>query len=96
MSTNLKIDRHTEEAKNLRMFLFTLAEDAEEWFYSLPAGSITTWEKWKQLFLMSIFMLMFFSRKYMISWILNKMMENHWVMLTRHSRDYWLLVLLTT
>src|SRR3954462_12505331 len=30
MSTTLKIDGHTEEAKKLRMFLFTLAEEAEE------------------------------------------------------------------
>lgn len=42
MSTTMKIDGHTEESKNMRMFPFILAEDAEEWFYSLPAGSITT------------------------------------------------------
>ena len=42
MSTTLKIDGHTDEAKKLRMFPFTLSEEAEEWFYSLPAGSITS------------------------------------------------------
>ncbi|XP_050909163.1 uncharacterized protein LOC127122934 [Lathyrus oleraceus] len=38
MSNTLKIDGHTEEAKKLRMFPFTLAEEAKEWLYSLPAG----------------------------------------------------------
>jgi hypothetical protein len=41
MTTLLKIEGHSEEAKKLVMFPFTLSEDAEEWFYSLPAGSIT-------------------------------------------------------
>ncbi|XP_058763585.1 uncharacterized protein LOC131637037 [Vicia villosa] len=44
MRTTLKIDGHTDEEKKLRMFPFTLAEDAEECFYSLLAGSITSWE----------------------------------------------------
>ena len=35
MSTTLKIGGHSEKAKKLRMFLFTLSEDAKEWFYSL-------------------------------------------------------------
>lgn len=30
MSTTMKIEEHTEESKQLRMFTFTLAEDAEE------------------------------------------------------------------
>lgn len=42
MSTTLKIEAHTKESKQLRMFPFTLAEDAEKWFYSLPADGITT------------------------------------------------------
>ena len=33
------------------MFPFTLSEDAEEWFYSLPAESITTWEQMEHTFL---------------------------------------------
>ena len=28
-----------------------LSEDAEEWFYSFPAGSITTWEQMEKTFL---------------------------------------------
>lgn len=55
MSTTMKIDGYTEEAKKLRMFPFTLAEDAEEWFYSLPAGSITTWEQMETTFLNEYF-----------------------------------------
>lgn len=37
------------------MFLFTLAEEAEEWFCSLPAGSITTWEEMEKAFLNEFF-----------------------------------------
>lgn len=55
MSTTLKIDGHTEEAKKLRMFPFTLAEDVEEWFYSLPASSITSWEEMETVFLNEYF-----------------------------------------
>ncbi|KAI5434229.1 hypothetical protein KIW84_021191 [Lathyrus oleraceus] len=55
MSNTLKIDGHTEEAKKLRMFPFTLAEEAEEWFYSLPVGSITFWEEMEKSFLNEYF-----------------------------------------
>ncbi|XP_050876308.1 uncharacterized protein LOC127080013 [Lathyrus oleraceus] len=55
MSNTLKIDGHTEEAKKLRMFPFALAEEAEEWFYSLPAGSITTWEEMEKAFMNEYF-----------------------------------------
>ena len=51
MSTTLKSEGYSEEAKKLRMFSFTLSEDAEEWFYSLPAKSITTWEQMEKTFL---------------------------------------------
>src|ERR1051325_3158881 len=51
MSTTLKIDRHIDEAKKLRMFPFTLSEDAEEWFYSLLSGIISTWEDMEKLVL---------------------------------------------
>ncbi|XP_050909161.1 uncharacterized protein LOC127122932 [Lathyrus oleraceus] len=56
MSNTLKIDGHTEEAKKLRMFPFTLAEEVEEWFYSLPAGSITSWEEMEKPFLNEYFL----------------------------------------
>ncbi|XP_058725794.1 uncharacterized protein LOC131597097 [Vicia villosa] len=55
MSTTLKIDGHTEETKRVRMFPFTLADEAEEWFYSLPEGSITTWEEMEKGFLNEYF-----------------------------------------
>src|SRR3954469_21676635 len=51
MTTSLKIEGHSEEAKKLVMFPFTLSDDAEEWFYSLPAGSITTWQQMETTFL---------------------------------------------
>ena len=63
MSTTLKIDGHTDEAKKLRMFPFTLSKDAEEWFYSLPAGSISTWEEMEKFFLDEYFPASFYIRK---------------------------------
>lgn len=63
MSTTLNIDGHTEEAKKLRMFLFTLSEDAKEWFYLLTAGSITTWEQMETTFLHEYFPASVFLRK---------------------------------
>ncbi|XP_050916073.1 uncharacterized protein LOC127131182 [Lathyrus oleraceus] len=63
MSTTLKIDGHTEEAKKLRMFPFTLSEDAEEWFYSLSAGSITTWKQMETTFLQEYFPTLVFLKK---------------------------------
>lgn len=55
MSNTLKIDGHTEEAKKLRMFLFTLAEEGEECFYSLSTGSIASWEEMEKAFLNEYF-----------------------------------------
>ncbi|XP_058768596.1 uncharacterized protein LOC131642353 [Vicia villosa] len=55
MSSTLKIEGHTEEEKRLHMFPFTLTGEAEEWFYSLPAGSITTWAKMEKAFLQEYF-----------------------------------------
>ncbi|XP_050909268.1 uncharacterized protein LOC127123046 [Lathyrus oleraceus] len=63
MSNTLKIDGHTEEAKKLRMFPFTLAEEAEEWLYSLPAGSITSWEEMEKASLNEYFPASVFLRK---------------------------------
>lgn len=63
MSTTLKIDGHTKEAKKFRIFPFTLDEDAEEWFYSLSAGSITTWEEMEITFLNEHFPASVFLRK---------------------------------
>src|SRR3954469_4888449 len=63
MSTTLKIEVHTEEEKKLRMFPFTLVEELEEWFYSLPAGSITSWEEMEKAFLNEYFPGSVFLRK---------------------------------
>ncbi|XP_050901426.1 uncharacterized protein LOC127108096 [Lathyrus oleraceus] len=63
MSNTLKIDGHTKEAKKLGMFSFTLAEETEEWFYSLPARSITTWEEMEKAFLNEYFPASVFLRK---------------------------------
>src|SRR3954466_1860175 len=63
MTTSLKIEGHSEEAKKLVMFPFTLSEDAEEWFYSLPAGSITTWQQMETKFLNEYFPTSVYIRK---------------------------------
>lgn len=63
MSTTLKIDRHFEEAKKLRIFLFTLAEDVAEWYYSLPSGSITSWEEMETTLLNEYFPASIFLKK---------------------------------
>ena len=63
MSTTLKINGHTEEQKKLRMFPFSLANDAEEWFFSLPDDSITTWEEMETAFLKEYFPASVFIRK---------------------------------
>lgn len=63
MSTTLKIGGHTNEAKKLRMLSFTLAEEAEEWFYSLIAGNITSWEEMEKDFLNEYFPESVFLRK---------------------------------
>ncbi|XP_050896632.1 uncharacterized protein LOC127103410 [Lathyrus oleraceus] len=63
MTTSLKIEGHSEEAKKLVMFPFTLSEDAEEWFYSLPAGSITTWQQMETTFLNEYFPASVYIRK---------------------------------
>ncbi|XP_050909358.1 uncharacterized protein LOC127123153 [Lathyrus oleraceus] len=63
MTTSLKIEGHSEEAKKLVMFPFTLSEDVEEWFYSLPAGSITTWPQMETTFLNEYFPASVYIRK---------------------------------
>ncbi|XP_050876203.1 uncharacterized protein LOC127079892 [Lathyrus oleraceus] len=63
MSNTLKIDGQPEEAKKLRMFPFTLAEEAKEWFYTLPASNITSWEEMEKSFLNKYFPASVFLRK---------------------------------
>src|ERR1044072_1801687 len=63
MNTTLKIDGHTDEAKKLRMFPFTLSEDAEKWFYSLPSMSVNTWEEMEKKFLNEYFLFSVYIRK---------------------------------
>lgn len=63
MSITLKIDGHNEEVKKLIIFPFTLAEDVKEWFYSFPAGSITTWEEMEITFINEYFSAFIFLRK---------------------------------
>ncbi|XP_050909052.1 uncharacterized protein LOC127122813 [Lathyrus oleraceus] len=63
MTTSLKIEGHSKEAKKLVMFPFTLSEDAEEWFYCLPTGSITTWQQMETTFLNEYFPASVYIRK---------------------------------
>ncbi|XP_020551114.1 uncharacterized protein LOC105165924 [Sesamum indicum] len=45
----------TEEQVKLRAFPFTLGDKAKDWFYSLPSGSIVSWNELKKLFLENYF-----------------------------------------
>ena len=45
----------TEEQINLRAFHFSLKDDATDWIYFLPPGSITTWKKMQSQFLGKFF-----------------------------------------
>ncbi|KAK4400859.1 hypothetical protein Sango_1192000 [Sesamum angolense] len=45
----------TEEQIKLRAFLFSLADQAKDWLYFLPSGSITTWNDLKRQFLEKYF-----------------------------------------
>ncbi|KAL0400274.1 UNVERIFIED_CONTAM: hypothetical protein Sradi_2370700 [Sesamum radiatum] len=46
----------TEEQVKLRAFPFSLAEQAKDWLYLLPSGSITTWNDLKRQFLKKYFL----------------------------------------
>jgi hypothetical protein len=58
-----KVDGNSEEAKRLRLFPFSLTDDAKEWFDSLPAGSITTWNEMEDKFLERFFHTALFVRR---------------------------------
>lgn len=58
-----KVDGNSEEAKRLRLFPFSLTDDAKEWFDSLPAGSITTWNEMEDKFLEQFFPTALFVRR---------------------------------
>ena len=45
----------TEEQVKLRAFPFSLKDKAKNWLLDLPEGSVTTWERMKQLFLEKCF-----------------------------------------
>ncbi|KAL2226194.1 UNVERIFIED_CONTAM: hypothetical protein Sindi_1978100 [Sesamum indicum] len=45
----------TEEQVKLRAFPFTLGDKAKDWFYSLPSGSIISWNELKKQFLENYF-----------------------------------------
>ncbi|KAL0444838.1 UNVERIFIED_CONTAM: hypothetical protein Slati_2206500 [Sesamum latifolium] len=45
----------TEEQVKLRAFPFSLGEKAKDWLYSLPSGSIISWDKLKKQFLENYF-----------------------------------------
>ncbi|XP_073225625.1 uncharacterized protein [Cicer arietinum] len=47
----VKVDGCSEEGKMLRLFPFSLKDDAKEWLNSFPANSITTWDDLEDKFL---------------------------------------------
>nr|XP_027188638.1 uncharacterized protein LOC113785794 [Cicer arietinum] len=40
----LKVDGLSEEGKRMKLFPFSLTDDAKEWLHSFPADNITTWD----------------------------------------------------
>ena len=53
--STLNINNVSEDNINLRVFPFTLAGAAQNWLYSLPPRSISTWGELKKLFLEKFF-----------------------------------------
>ncbi|KAK4386115.1 hypothetical protein Sango_2482100 [Sesamum angolense] len=45
----------TEEQVKLRAFPFSLGDKAKDWLYSLPSGSILSWNELKKIFLENYF-----------------------------------------
>ena len=43
------------EQVKLRAFLFSLADNAKEWLYYLPSGTITKWNEMNKVFLEKYF-----------------------------------------
>nr|GEZ48043.1 hypothetical protein [Tanacetum cinerariifolium] len=41
---SLDLDGENRERRRMRLFQFSLRDQASNWLESLPAGSITTWE----------------------------------------------------
>ncbi|GAU10111.1 hypothetical protein TSUD_423820, partial [Trifolium subterraneum] len=59
----MKVEGHNDNQKRLRLFPFTLRGDAKEWFDSLPADSITTWDDMEAIFLDEFFPIPLFLRR---------------------------------
>ncbi|PZO97542.1 MAG: hypothetical protein DI615_05200, partial [Gardnerella vaginalis] len=53
--STFKYNGVTDEAIKLRLFPFSLRDKAKDWLYSLPAGSITTWQDLAQKFLVKFY-----------------------------------------
>ncbi|GKE60422.1 zinc finger, CCHC-type containing protein, partial [Tanacetum coccineum] len=54
---SLDLDGKNEERTRLRLFQFSLRDQASNWLERLPAGSISTWEDLTTLFLAQFFSL---------------------------------------
>ena len=53
--SSMKRLRILVEQVKLRAFPFSLADNAKEWLYYLPSGTITTWNKMKKVFVEKYF-----------------------------------------
>ena len=51
----LKINGVSQDAIKLRLFLFSIKDNARAWLHSLPEASITTWDQMSQTFLARYF-----------------------------------------
>ena len=53
--SSMKPLRISAEQVKLRAFPFSLADNAKEWLYYLPSGTITTWNEMNKVFLEKYF-----------------------------------------
>ncbi|XP_073219691.1 uncharacterized protein [Cicer arietinum] len=59
----VKVDGLFEEDKRMKLFPFSLTDDAKEWLHSFLADNITTWDDLEDKFLEQYFPLTMFVRK---------------------------------
>ena len=55
MCSTVKMAQFSDEALHLKLFPFSLKDRAKHWLNTLPAGTVTTWDRMKMEFLKQYF-----------------------------------------
>ncbi|XP_073222388.1 uncharacterized protein [Cicer arietinum] len=84
----VKVDGCSEEGKMLRLFSFSLKDDAKEWLNSFYVSSTTTWDDLEDKFQNNTFPQLCFLERGKRFPVTNRKKENLFVTLTRGSRVY--------